>query len=188
MKQAGCRDDAATGLAGGQLLKLRQSHADDLVHVVVAIRGEAADEADVFFLFGQLGVLAVKRLRGGGGDGVVRFAVADVIGGIFADNGRVFAALAGGVLDLDDAGEVVVVGIIHLHCRLPETGFAGDRFALFELRGIEGLVLEIERAIREPAEFGIEKLVDRSGVDHVLAADVREQFAIIGAEQHADIW
>ena len=57
-----------------------------------------------------------------GRDGIVGlFAGAEVIG-VFADDGGVFSPLTGGVLDLDDAGELFVVRIIHLHGGLEEAG------------------------------------------------------------------
>ena len=75
--------------------------------------------------FGEGFVFLVKSRGVGGGNGVVGFFAGTEVVGVFADDRCVGALLSGGVFDFDDAGEVFVVGIIHLHGRLEEAGRSG---------------------------------------------------------------
>ena len=78
------------------------------------------------------------------------------------------------MLDLDDAGEGFVVGVVDLHGGLKE-------FLL------DGLGLEPEGAIGERAEAAVEVLVDGAGVDHVAVVDERGDLAVIGLKEEFDI-
>jgi hypothetical protein len=115
-----------------------EGHGGDLVHVVVAVGGEAAEEGDFFAAAtggelgeggGGVGEVAVLFIEGGGvggGDGVVGFFAGAEVVGVFADDGGVFDLLSGGVFDFDDAGEVVVVGVVDLHGGLEEAVGDGE--------------------------------------------------------------
>ena len=119
------------------------------------------------------------------GDWVVGFLAWAEVVGIFADDGGVLAELAGGVFDLDDAGEVLLVGVVHLHGGLPEAFFAGDGFTMGELLRGEVFMFETQRTIGQGTEAVVEVFVHRSGVDHVLVFHVGQDFAIAGVEEEA---
>lgn len=70
------------------------------------------------FLVGHSGILSRDRIIG-------FFARTEVLG-IFADDGSVLALLTSGVLDLDDARELFIVGIIYLHGGLVKAKRAFD--------------------------------------------------------------
>ena len=78
------------------------------------MRGERIGFGEGFvFLVKSGGVRCRNRI-------VSLFAGTEVVR-VFADNRGVCALLSGGVLDLDDAGERFVVGIVHLHGGLVKT-------------------------------------------------------------------
>ena len=144
-----------------------QCHADDLVHVVVAIGGQAADEGDAGHghggvalevlreggLLGEFLVFLVLRRRIRGRDRVVGFLSGAVVVRILTNDGGVAARLARGVFHLHDAGEFLFVGIIDLHGRLPEAGLAGGGLAGLELFFGEAFGLEAQRAVGQAAEL-----------------------------------
>ena len=74
--------------------------------------------------FGEGFVFLVGRGGIGGRDRIVSLFARTKIIRIFADDGGVFALLTSRMLDLDDAGEVFVVGLLHLHGRLEEARWA----------------------------------------------------------------
>lgn len=115
-----------------------EGHADNLVHVVVAIGGEATNKGDAFTTtgggdlgeggrgVGEVAVLLVESSGVGSGYGVVGFFAEAEVVGVFADDGGVFDLLAGSVFDLDDAGEVLVVRVVYLHPGLEEAFGDGE--------------------------------------------------------------
>ena len=123
---------------------------DDLVHVVVAIGCEPADEPDVPGRAGKSLVLLVERLVVRRRDRIIGIALG---GGIFIGEGGERVLLSSKVLVLGDAGVGVGLRIVH------------DGDALVPRR-VEGDVLEAQRAIGQGAEAPFEVLVDRAGVDH----------------------
>lgn len=101
-----------------------------MVHVVIAVGGEAADEGGVRFGGGEGGVLLVCGPGVWGGDRVVGFVVGCPVFRVFADDGGGVDVLAGGVFDFDDAGVWYSgVWIVDLDGGLPEAGFSGDGLA-----------------------------------------------------------
>ena len=137
----GSNPHGSTSLSSGRccrhFFRFLQRHADDLVHVVVAIGGQAPDEGDRGIRGGP-GRTEIAKVRGervglgprfvflvegrgiGGGNRVVGFLAGTEVVRIFADNGRIGALLASGMFDFDNASELLVVGIIHLHRGLEE--------------------------------------------------------------------
>ena len=103
-----------------QLGKFSEGHADHLVHVVVAVSGEASYEADIGFLLGALGVAGVERSGGWCGEWVEWFFSGAEIIGVFANDGRVRETLAGDVFGFNDAGEIVIIRVVDLHGRQRE--------------------------------------------------------------------
>ena len=79
-----------------QFLKLRQGHPDDLIHVVVAIGGEAADKTDTGQLGGFVGILPVERCRLRRGYGIVCLLAGGVVIGVFANDGGIMVAMNDG--------------------------------------------------------------------------------------------
>ena len=67
------------------------------------------------FCFSEGFVFLISRGGVGGRDGIVSFFAGAEVVGVFADDRRVVARLTGGMFDLDDAGELFVVRIVHLH-------------------------------------------------------------------------
>ena len=70
--------------------------------------------------FGEGFVFLIRCGGVGGRDGIIGFFAGTEVVGVFADDRGVFALLTGGVFDFDDAGELFVVGVIHLHSGLKE--------------------------------------------------------------------
>src|SRR5690606_11784324 len=131
----------------------RQRLAHDLVHVVVLVGAEPADEGHARRLVRQLLValvqLGVLRPR----NGVVGVALGR---GIFVGNAGLRMDLSGQVLVLADAG----VG--HVLARIVDRA---DRLELFL---VELLVLELQRAIGQLAEAVVEVLVDGAAEDQLV--------------------
>lgn len=104
---------------------------------------------------------SVRRLR----NGIIRIALR---ARILVNYACPRVLLSGQVLEFRDAGVIEVVRIIHYRHRL-------------KLFAIDGLVLEVERPIREPPETEIEILIDRSAVDELPESYPRAHLAIISA-------
>ena len=116
------RPDSCSAKAPLQICELGQRHADDLIHVVIAVCGEAPpQETDVGQHCRHRCVLRIKLTRRRRGNRIVWLVSGAVVFRILANDGRVLAVLPRRVFDLDNAGEIVAVRIIHLHRRLPKT-------------------------------------------------------------------
>src|SRR5690554_1039605 len=142
-----------------------------LIHVVVAVGPEPANEVHVFQLVRQLLVplvkLAVLRPR----DGIVRVA----LGGRVLVHGRGgVMALARELLELRDPGVLVVVRVVD--------GAHGLGFLY-----LQGLEPELERAVGEPPEGVIEVRVDRPGVYEPAVLDLVSDLLEVGAEHDLDV-
>ena len=121
-----------------------------LVHVKVAVGGEATEEVGVGEGGCELGVALVEGGVFWGGDGVVGFVVARrVSAGVFVRDGGVRRFLVQVVLVLHTAREVVVAGEVDL------------RTGLRELPR-QVAELKIQATVRERPKLVAEKLVDRS--------------------------
>ena len=130
--------------------------------------------------------MPVKSRCLGRGDGVVGFLAGGVVVGVLADDGGTGRLLAGGMLDLDDAGVFFVVGIVHLHGGLPEAGLASDELSIPELFRAEGLVLEAEGSVGKRAEAVVEVFVDGAGDDEVVILHLADDVAVVGVEDEVD--
>ena len=135
--------DRLEGVEGG---------GDDLVHVVVAVGGEATEKEGVWLGGGELSVFLITFASVRRGDGIVGFTATLVVLGVFFDDGGLWMFLAGDVFDFDDARVVVIVWVVDLDGGLVE-------FGVVSFRG------ELERAVGEIAVGIIEVLIDHACVD-----------------------
>lgn len=149
-----------------------QGGGNHLVHVVVAVLGEAANEEDVRFAGGKGFVALVESFVFRARDGVVRIALSL---GILTDNGGAGVALAGEMLKFRDAGVGVVIGIVD----------DGDWLVLGE--GGQVLVFETQGAVGKRAKAVAEIGIDGTGVDDGFGIDPVANGEEIGAEFEADI-
>ena len=102
------------------------------------------------------------------------------------DDRRVVAGLSRGVFDLDDPGELLGAGVVHLHRGLPETPPPADGLTGHQLFLRERLVAETQRPIGERAEAVVVELVDRSSEDHVVERHVRHDIPVVGVEEEPE--
>ena len=146
--------------------------ADDLVHVVVAIRGEPPDEGDTALLARQ-GLIALEQR-------LVLLARDRIVG--IALGLRVFAGDAGARVLF--AGQVLVLGDPGVGHRLVGIVHHGHRLEPFL---VQRLVLEPQRTVRQLAVAVAEVLVDRAGEHQVPVRIGRPRLGIVGAEQQIDV-
>ena len=113
----------------------RQRLRHDLVHVVVLVGRQPADEVDAGRPLGEGLVLLVALGVLGAGDGVVGVAFGPRV---LVDDGGLGVLLTGQVLELGDPGVLVVVREVD----------GADRL---EARRVVGLEAEVERAVGQLA-------------------------------------
>ena len=70
-----------------KFVELGEGGADDLVHVVIAVCSEAADEGDAGLGGGARGVFLVEGAGVGSGNGVIGLAAGAVVVGVLANDG-----------------------------------------------------------------------------------------------------
>ena len=127
-----------------------QRSGNNLVHVVVAVLGEATDEEDVAFMGGEGFITLVEGFIFRAGNRVVGIAFGLRV---FADDGGAGMLLAGEMFKFGDAGVGVVVGVVD----------DSDRLVLGRVGQV--LVFKAQGAVREGAVAVVEVGVDGAGVD-----------------------
>src|SRR5271165_1013694 len=159
--------------SSAQSVELCQCHADDLIHIVIAVGGQPSDKADVLLFAGQIGVLLVDRFSVRGRNWIIwLFSWAEIFW-IFANDGRDGQFLSGDVFRFHDACEFVIIRVVHLY----------NGLIVFHLQGFR---FEPERAVRQRAELIIEKLVDRPGVNKMFKLNPLKCSPKIGSELNLD--
>ncbi len=172
-------------VVGDDLVGELESGDGDAVHVVVAVLGEAAHHVEVDEPARAVAVATVELEVLGLVDDIVRGLAhaGDVAAGVLAHDGRLAREdLAGEVLELRDAGEVLAHGVV-------------DGAHGLELVHVQGLEDHVERAVRQCAEVEAVELVQGTGVDDLAAkgpaADVdhavRRAEEVPGVDAHVDL-
>ena len=92
-------------VSGDEFVGFGQRHGGDLVHVVIAVGGEAADEAGVLLGGGEFRITLIGRAGVGGGDRIEWLVAGRPVLGELPQDGAGGDVLAGGVFDFDDPGE-----------------------------------------------------------------------------------
>src|SRR5436305_5162890 len=111
-----------------QAIKFCQSHANYLIHIVIAVGGESADEAYVLFQHSTLSVFRVESFCVWSWNWIVRLAARCEILGILAHNRSRRQVLPRCIFDFHNASKLVIVRVIDLHCRLEIFLWQGLRF------------------------------------------------------------